>query len=208
METELNRLIEKIKADGVGEAQKEADTIIKAAEAKARKITEDAEKKRDTIVSDGKREAKSFMASSEKALKQSARDVLLTLRERVTEFFDRLVKIKTEEALTDDLLGDVIKKAAENLGKDGALDIEIVVNDKDKAKLEKALFGALSKEVKAALTVKGSKAVKKGFRIGKQGKESYLDFTDEAIAETFKRYLNPKLVEKLDINLGLDKNDE
>jgi V/A-type H+-transporting ATPase subunit E len=208
METELNRLIEKIKADGVGEAQREAGSIIKEAEAKARKIVEEAERKRDAIVSEGRREAKNFMASSEKALKQSARDVLLTLRERVTEFFGRIVKEKTAEAFTGDLVGKVIKKAAENLGREGALDIEIVVNDKDKAKLEKALFGALGKEAKAALTVKGSKAVKKGFRIGKKAKESYLDFTDEAIAEAFTRYLNPKLVEKLDINLGLGKDDE
>ena len=65
----------------------------------------------------------------------------------------------------------------------------------------------MSKEANAHLTFKGAKGIGGGFRIGERGKESYFDFSDEAIAEAFKRYLNPKLVEALDIDLGLDKEN-
>ena len=66
-------------------------------------------------------------------------------------------------------------------------------------------FRELAKEAKQSVTIKGSKKLKKGFRIGKKGEESYIDFTDEALAEAFRKYLNPKLVEKLDIGLQISK---
>jgi V/A-type H+-transporting ATPase subunit E len=205
METELNRLIDKIKKEGVERAERDAGDILKQAETKAREIIEDARKKEAEVIEKAETQAQNFMTTSEQSLKQSARDVLLTLRERVTEFFDRIVKKKVSEQLTSDVLKDVIVKAVENFKKEGSLDIEILVSEKEKEKLKKSLLGAFSKEAKEHLTLKGARAIEKGFRIGEKGKDSYVDFTDEAIAESFKKYLNPKLVEILDIGLGMDK---
>ncbi|MDB4349633.1 hypothetical protein OAA99_01620 [Omnitrophica bacterium] len=205
METELNRLIDKIKKEGVEQAEKDAGDIIDQAEAKAKGIIADAERRRAEIIEKAEAQAQDFRTTSERALKQAARDVLLTLRERVTEFFDRIVKEKVSGELTLDVLGEVIVKAVGNFRKDSDLNIEVLVNEKDRDKLEKILFSALNKEAKRRFTLKGVSNIEKGFRIGEEGKDSYIDFSDEAITEAFKRYLNPKLVEILDIGLGMDK---
>jgi V/A-type H+-transporting ATPase subunit E len=205
METELNKLIDKIKIEGIAKAEESAESIRKEAEDKARRIVTRAEIEAQEIINKADRRALDFQAISEKALKQSARDVLLTLRERVTEFFDRIVKEKVSSELTPAALKEVIIKAAEGFGKSGELDIEVLVSEEDKDKIKKALFGEFKKEAKKHFTIKGSKGIDKGFRIGKTGKDSYVDFTDEAIAEALKKYLNPKLVELLDIDLEMGK---
>ncbi|MEE8359961.1 MAG: hypothetical protein V3S04_03440 [Candidatus Omnitrophota bacterium] len=205
METELNRLIEKIKREGVEQAESDAAEIIKGAGSKADKIIADADEQASDIIEKAKAQAGDFKTASDKALKQAARDVLLSLRERVVEFFDRVVKSKVSEQFSTDVLKEVIIKAVSNFNKDSDLDIEVVVSEKDKEALKKSLLGAFSKEAKEHFTLKGSPGIDKGFRIGEKGKDSYIDFTDEAITEAFRKYLNPKLVEILDIDLGIEK---
>jgi V/A-type H+-transporting ATPase subunit E len=206
MEMELKNLIDRIKEEGVLEADKASEAIIKKAEEKAGEIIASADKEKSAIISDARAKADSFRKNSEKAMKQAARDVLLTLREDVTAFFDRVVKGKISGQLSPNVLKEAIVTAVNNLRKDGILDIEVLVSKEDRDKLEKTLFSSFGSEVKGHIKLKGTKSVEKGFRIGERGKDSYFDFTDEAIAEAFKKYLNPKLVEMLDIDLGLGKN--
>jgi V/A-type H+-transporting ATPase subunit E len=207
METELNRLIEKIRREGVESAEKRAKEIVEKAEEKARGIIKDAEEKKDSIIDEGRSRAENFKKTSEKALKQAARDVLLTLRQRVTEFYGRIIKEKVAEGLDPDTIKDAIIKAVGGFGKEGGAELEAILNDKERAKLEKAILSSFKKEAKERLTIKGASNIDKGFRIGEKGKDSYIDFTDEAITEMFKRYLNPRLAELLDVDLGIGKGE-
>jgi len=205
METELKHLIDKIKEEGVEQAERDAKNVIANAEENAKNIIKDAEKKKAARVKEAEAQALNFRKASEEALKQAGREVLLTLRGKVVEFFDRIIKEKISQELTPQALKDIIKTAVENFRKDSDLDIEVLVNKKDKEKLQKVLFSTLSQEAKKHLTLKGTLGIEKGFRIGEKGKDSYFDFSDEAISEAFSKYLNPKLIEILDQGLGLDK---
>lgn len=205
MEMELKSLIEKIKKEGVEESEKEASIIIKQAEEKAQNIIISAQEEKESLLKDAEQRMQSLKKNTEKAMKQAARDVLLTLRERATDFFDRIVKEKIAKELSPLVLKEIIVKAANNLQKDGILNVEVLVSKEDREKLQKTLFASFAQEAKKHIALTGTKTIKKGFRIGEKDKDSYFDFTDEAIAEAFKRYLNPKLVEMLDIGLGLDK---
>jgi len=206
MEMELKNLIEKIKQDGVAQAEADAAKIIQDAQAKAADIITKSTKDAQRIVSNTQQESENFRKSSETALKQAARDALLALRVRVSEFFARVVKDKVAEELHPEALKDIILKAVEYSMKTGVTDIEIVLNDKDKKALEKILFAALRKEAKERVILQEKQGVQGGFRIGAKGAGSYLDFTDQAIADGFRRYLNPKLVDALDIDLGLKQD--
>ncbi len=205
MEMELNNLIDKIKREGVQEAQKDADKVVSDAQKKARDIIKAAEREKADIIKDAEREAGNFRKGAEATVKQAARDVLLGLRGRIAELFTRVVKDNISEELTPDVLKEVIVSAVRNFRKGGALDIEVLVSKKDRDRLQESLFSALAKEVKTRLTLTGAPGIEKGFRIGEKGKDSYFDFTGEAIAESFTRYLNPKLVETLNIGQGPGK---
>ncbi len=203
MTMELKNLIDKIKKDGVEQAENEAAKIVTDANNQAKNIIDQAQKQSQDIIAKAQKEAESFKVSSEQALKQAARDSLLTLRGRVTEFFARVVKKNVQDELNPTVLQDIILQAVEHCIKKGIMDIEVVVSAADKQALEKRLFSSLRKEAREKVLLKAGNGIEKGFRIGERDKNSYLDFTDQAIAEGFKRYLNPKLVDALDIDLGL-----
>jgi V/A-type H+-transporting ATPase subunit E len=200
MEMELNSLIDKIKREGVQEAQKGADKVVSDARGKADEIINAAERKKADIIKNAQIEAKNFRKASEEAVKQAARDVLLSLRGRITELFTKVVRRRISDELAPDALKVAIVSAVRNFRKEGALDIEVLVSKKDRDKLQKSLFNALAKNLKAHLTLTGSSGIDKGFRIGEKGKDSYFDFTGEAVTDSFTRYLNPRLRDVLNID--------
>ena len=117
------------------------------------------------------------------------------------------MKKKIADDMTPELLKEIVIKAIENMKKGGTLDIEVLLSKKDREKLQKSILSTMARAAKEAVTIKSADAIENGFRIGEMGKNSYVDFTDEAIAEAFKRYLNPHLVEILDIDLGLGREE-
>ena len=206
MEADLKNLIDKIKQDGVAQAEADASKIVNDARAQADDIIKQAEKEGQDIVFNAKKEADNFKKASDTALKQAARDALLALRVRVSEFFARVVKDKVAEELNPEVLKDLIVKTVEHFIQAGVEEIEIVLSEKDKKALEKTLFATLRKEARERVLLQEKQGVKSGFRIGAKDTGSYLDFTDQAIADGFRRYLNPKLADALDIDLGLKQN--
>jgi vacuolar-type H+-ATPase subunit E/Vma4 len=193
MEMELSNIIAKLKQEGVGEAEKEAARIKEKAEAEARAIVEEAMNKKKEIVSGAQQEARNLRTSGEEAVRQASRDALLGLRESVTDLFDRIMKKEVKEALTTETVKKMVLKLAENSGKDDTFSLEVLLNEQDRKELEGVLEKDLKKELGRDVTLKASPNVEKGFRIGEKGGNTYYDFSDEAIAEAFRAYLNPRV---------------
>ncbi len=197
MEMELNTIIEKIKKEGIGEAESKAADILKQAQAKADKIIAEAEKKKEDIIKKAKNDAENLKKNGEEALSQASRDVILALKESITAVFDALIKKEVAQQLPPEVLKEVIVNLIRKFSEDKEAEIEVLLSEKDKNSIEGALLGVFKGEVGKGLTIKVSPSIEHGFRIGKKGESSYYDFTDEAIAESFKTYLNPKIKELL-----------
>jgi V/A-type H+/Na+-transporting ATPase subunit E len=203
MEADIKKLIEQIKQDGVAQAQEQAAKIIEDAHAEAEQALAQARAEGQNILTRARKEAENMQKASDTALKQAARDTLLALRARVSEFFARIVQDKVAEQLQPEVLKDIIQKVIEYTIKQGTTDIEIILSENDRQALEKTFFELLRKEARESVQLQHSKGIQGGFRVGAKGTGSYLDFTDQAIAEGFRRYLNPKLADALDIDLGI-----
>ena len=197
MEMKLDNLIQKIKQEGVEEAKKQSEDIVNQAQTQAKKIIENSEDKRKTLIQEGRREASNLMTSGEEALRQAARDVLLSLRQEIIKLFDRVTKDKVSEELSPDSLEKIIVKVIENFKREEGLDIEVLLSKEDKKVLEAVLLKALSGDLKKGVTFKAAAGMEKGFRVGEKDKNFYYDFSDEAIAEAFGKYLNPRIAEIL-----------
>ena len=193
MEMELKNIIEKIKAEGVEEADKHASTIVEEAEAKAKKIIEEAETKKAKLIKEAQKESEKLKTNGEEALRQASRDVLLVLRERIVELFNKITEKEVGNELSPDILGQMMVKAVEDLRKTGDVNIEVLLSEKDKDEVEKKVFDALKKEAKKGLTLKVSPRVERGFLIGEKDAQLYYDVTDGAIAEAFNLFLNPRI---------------
>ena len=196
MEVELKNIIEKIKEEGIGEAEKKASDITKDAETKAESIIKEAQDKKEIILKEAAEASEALKKNGAAAVKQASRDAMLSLREQITALFDSVGKQKIAEQLTPDVLKNMIVTLAEKFKRE-KLDVEVLLSEKDKKALEKELFKALKEDIKKGIVVKVSPRVENGFRIGAKGESFYYDFTDEAIAEAFTAFLNPKIMEIL-----------
>ncbi|MCR4440221.1 MAG: hypothetical protein QHJ34_13045 [bacterium] len=191
MEVKLESLIEKIKQEGIEEARQTSQEIIAKAEAEAAAKLQKAEQEAARIVEEGKVQAARFQENAERALQQTARDTILSLKERINELFDRVFKRAVAQTLSPEFLSQLIAHLLTNWARDGA--VEVVVSAEDKEKLEALLFAGLRQQLRDGLVLRVGDSVGKGFRIGLRGEDVYYDFSDESIAEVLKSFLNPTL---------------
>ena len=195
MDVKLEKLIEKIKKEAVDEARKEADAILDEAKKGAASLRKKAEKEAEDAIRDAEKKIEQFQKNSQLALQQASRDSMLLLKERITSLFDGVFKREVSASLTPAFLKTLIEEIVGSWSKDR--DVEVQVGEKDREKLEHALFEGLKKDMKEGITLKPSGDLTGGFRIGLKGEDVYYDFTDESIAEMLRSFLNPKLNEIL-----------
>ena len=196
MDVKLDSLIEKIRKEGIEEAQQTSEQILKDAKKKASSIVDQAKKDADKLVEDGKRQVEQFRTNAEADLKQATRNAELLLKEKITALFDNVFKRKVADAMTDEFLKELILNITSAWGKDTKA--EIVLSEADQKKLESTLFGGLKEDLKKSISLRASSDLSKGFRIGLKDDHVFYDFSDDAIAQVLKTLINPRLKEILD----------
>ncbi len=196
MESKLEHLIEKIKTDGIEEAKKSSDEIIKTARKDADSIIKKAQGDAQKIVADAGKQAEKLQSNAESALKQAARDTVLVTKEKLIKLLDKVFQRELGAALSPDFMKEMILKIAEHWGDDAKL--EVLVSEKDLDKLREMMFVKSRSELKDTVTIKVDKGISKGFRVGLKDNNVYYDFTDESIAEFLAEFLNPGIRKILD----------
>jgi V/A-type H+-transporting ATPase subunit E len=196
MDVKLDSLIEKIRKEGIEEAQQNADQIIKDAKQKAASLVEQAKEDAEKIIADGKKQVDQYRDTAEIDLKQSARNFELLLKEKLNSLFDNVFKRQVDAELKPNFLKEMILKIIENWAK--GTQTEIVLNENDKKQLEDVLFSGIKDDLKKSINLRVSSEIINGFRIGLKGDQVYYDFSDETIAEVLKSLINPKLKEILE----------
>jgi len=196
METKLENLIEKLRKEGVDEAKKESERIVREARKKAEKMVKDAESEADGLIEKAKQKASEFQRNGEIAIKQAARDSELAFRSRLMEMLDSVFRREVSASLAPDFVTSMILELMQQW-KAGKT-FEITVKDKDVKQIEKLLFDGVQKSLKNTVEIQTGDDVTGGFRIGLKDDNVYYDFTDEAIASMLKTYLNPRIREILD----------
>jgi vacuolar-type H+-ATPase subunit E/Vma4 len=196
MDVKLDSLIEKIRKEGIEEAENRAEQIVKEANQKAAGIIEDAGKEALKVINEGQSKVDQFRATAEADLKQSVRNAELLLKERFNRLFDAVFKREVGEKLTPDLMKEMILKIVETWAKDS--EKEVILGDADKKQLEALLFNGIKTDLKKGITLKVGADITSGFRIGLKGTDVYYDFSDGAISDLLKSLVNPNLKSILD----------
>jgi len=191
MDVKLDKLIEKLKKEGVDGAQKAADAILEKAKKEASAIKAKAEQEAKDVKSKAEKDTTNFQKNSERAIKQAGRDAELKLKEQITALFDRVFKNEIAAALEEDFLQKLILAVVGNWSEKEELEIKL--SEKDYKGLEKVLLAGLKKETKQTIFLQPTRNVEHGFRIGLKGKDLYYDFSDESIALLLKSFLNKRL---------------
>lgn len=197
MEANLENLIDRIKSEGIEEAEEEAERKLEEAEEKARQIVESAEEEAEQIVDKAELEAEQLQESGEEALKQAHRDTILVTKEKITELLDKVFKTKIGEALDVDFLQDLIEDTVKQLGEEK--EYEISLSEEERKELVESLFKESRSELdEEEIDLLPNRDVDAGFRISVKDEDVYYDLSDEGLAKYLSEFLNPAVRQVLE----------
>ncbi len=198
MEIQLQELIEQIKKDGVAAAETEAKTILDAAKAEAEKIIADAQTQADQILANAKSENERMTKSSEDAIRQAGRNLLISFRESVTRELKAIIGENVVAAYSPETLSQLIINVVESWANNpDAEDIAVILNSEDLDKLKDTLLAALKQKMLNNITLKPNDNFDGGFRIAVNNGSAYYDYSAEAVVDMLSNYLSPKVTELL-----------
>ncbi|MBU0548724.1 MAG: hypothetical protein KJ838_00130 [Candidatus Omnitrophica bacterium] len=198
MEMQLSSLIEKIKKDGIEEANKKSREVIGQAEEREKAILRQAEDKAAFVIKSAEDQAAKLQDNSHKAIAQAVRDALLSLKEEIRNIFESILKKEVQRSLSDELIKELVIRIADTWLKDKDSGVEISLSPQDKKRLEALLLSGIKKELAQGITFKASPDINKGLYIGIKDENFHYDFTDEATLEILKVHLRPFIVKILD----------
>ena len=194
MEIQLQDLIEQIKKDGVASAEKEAEAILNAAKAEAAKIISDAQVQADKILLNAKNENDRMVKSSEDAIRQAGRNLLISFRESVARELKAIVSENVTAVYSSENFVKLIVKAVECwAGNPDSEDITVILNEEDLKSFEEGLLAELKAKMLKGITLKANNNFDGGFRIAAKDGGAYYDYSAEAVVDMLSSYLSPKV---------------
>ena len=198
MEIQLQELIEQIKKDGVEAAEAKAEAIVKAAQERADKIVADAQAQAEKMIAGAKSENERMVKSSEEAIMQAGRNLLISFRESVTREMQAIVSEGVTVAYAKESLAQLIVKAVEAWVKNPDTDNLSVMCDAETVKaIEETVLAGLKEKMLSGVTLKPSETIDGGFRITADNGSAYYDYSAEAVVEMLSSYLSPKVTRLL-----------
>ena len=198
MEVQLQELIEQIKKDGVAVAETEAKDIVDAAKADAEKIIAEAQAQADKIMAEAKAETEKMTKSSEDAIRQAGRNLLISFRESVTRELKTIISGNVNTIYSSDELAGLIINIIECwANKPDAEDITVIMNSQDINRFEDNILVSLKEKMLNGITLKANDSFDGGFRIAVNNGAAYYDYSAEAVVDMLSNYLSPKVTELL-----------
>ena len=195
----LDGLLQRIRQEGSERANLEADQILAAARQRAADIVAEAEAEAKRIVQEGEAHVVQVTEAGRNAQEQAARDLVLAMRSELIAMLDGLIERAGREALTGEALQELILKAsADWMAGDSGKDIEIQLNEKDRAQLADGFLSRLKEQLQAGVELKARPGIQAGFRVGSRGGAMFYDFTAPALAEALASLLRPQFAKLFD----------
>lgn len=193
MEVHVKELIEKIKNEGVAQAETEAKEILSKAEKQAHALIKEAEEKAAQTLARAQAEAEKTLTTSREAIKQSARDLLLTLEKKILQLFQSVVKETSETALSEGLVEKILVEMAKAWASADDKKLLTVLSSADFDRFGKALQSKLAQTVKGGVEIVPSERFQKGFRVGMKGGNVTVDYSAEGLTEAILEQVQPSL---------------
>ena len=193
MDAQLKELIETIKSEGVESAEARAQEIIDQAQNRADDIVKAAQQEAETLRKQAQSDAEKARQSGEAALKQSARDLVLNVENRVTTLFRRVIEREVAGQYKPEVIAEAIAAVVKAWAEKGTTDLQVALPEKELKAVEESLRSALGAELIKGVSLVPSGRVSNGFRVTEQGGSAYYDFTAEGVAEALSEHVSPRL---------------
>lgn len=194
MEIQLKELLDQIKQDGVAAAEAEAKKILDAANAEAERIVAEAKAKAEKLMAEAKAENERTVRSSEDAIRQAGRNLLISFRESVTRELRAVVGESVAAVYSSDEFASLILRVIEAWAeKPETEELSVLLGENHRDVLEGAALSALKAKLGKEIVLKAGGSFDGGFRISVNADGAYYDYSAEAVTQMLSQYLSPKV---------------
>ncbi len=195
MAQQIQELINKIKQEGIEAAEQKSKELDLQAQAKAQKIIDEAKINAQKIVQDGKKEIEQMKITTQAALKQSSRDMLLTLKKEIENVLKKITQKNVNDSLTPDSLSRILGSIAEKTFSEQKenVDIKVLLSQTDLESLKNGIIAKLQKELKGKIVFQSRDDISKGFAISFDSGKSSFDFSDKSLADYIAGFVNEEV---------------
>lgn len=189
MQDKLQELTDRLYNEGLAKGKEEGERLLAEARKQAAAVKEEAEKEAERIREDARKEADALRSKVESDLKMAASQCLQATR---NDLENLLGAVSTADTLADpDFLKELILAVAKGFDASGAKDLEIVLPESLKERLEPWAEGELASKLKAGVSASFSKKVAGGFTVAPREGGWYVSFTDESFDALIREYMRP-----------------
>lgn len=197
MAEELQSLLERIQKDGVDKARAESDRILAEARAKADTVLKEAGDKAAALVKKAEADSAVFAERGRASLEQAARDVILSVGQMLQSVLQDIATAGTAQALSTDLLKQLIPKIVDYYFKDkaGQVRLELILAPAQQKELSEFLLARMTEEIRKGLQIKADGGLLAGFKVSVVKDKVQHDVTAPAIAEAICQLVRPQLAE-------------
>ena len=181
---DLQSILEKINREGIEKAEATARDIIAQAEARAAKLIQDAKEQAARTKEESEKAATAASERAAESIRQAARDVIICVKDSITNILDQLLAHNVNKALSDEKTAvELVRSALQNLTGPG----KIVCGEQ--------LAQALSAQAASlgSFTVTTDASVGAGFSVQTEGGRIEHSFTEKAIIAELAKRLRPDL---------------
>ncbi|MBF0188750.1 MAG: hypothetical protein HQL50_12570 [Magnetococcales bacterium] len=206
----VEELITRLRENGVQRGRTEASRIISEAETRAEWIIRQAKEEAETIRREARQEQERFITSGNEALEVAARNMILAIRERLTQGFTHRLReqVREETNQHEVLLGLIMLMAsASRDAVEEAKLLEILLPNtpiesefSEQTLMDQLLDGINHAMLRDGVSFSPLDSTESGIRCHLKGEDIVLDLTDSAIAEQLLHHMLPKyraLLEKV-----------
>ena len=186
MQNSLEKLVDRIYADGLQKAGKEADRLRESAKIDADKIIAEAKADAAEILKEAERSAANLKSNVNAELKLAFDQTLSNLKKEIKE----LIVLKTAGTGAQQLVSDYDLMAgfiSEIISKMPEQNFSIEVSESQKKNYIDAISTRIPDKIQN-LEISGGK-MKGGFTIAQRGAGYHLDFTDETLQQYFSQFI-------------------
>jgi len=135
-----------------------------------------------------------MVRSSEDAIRQAGRNLLISFRESVAREANAIVSENVSAVYSSEQFAQLVLKAVENwTAKPDAEDISVLLNSTDLANLEETLLAQFKAKALNGITLKANDNFDGGFRIAVNNGAVYYDYSAEAVTDMLSGYLGAKV---------------
>lgn len=203
-ESSVQVLIDRIREQGVQSANQEAARILAEAEAKAAQLLAEAQKQAEQMRAKASAEIEAERSAAEEALKLSARDTIMRLKNIVAAAFQtfvgRLVTTATQDReLMKNLILVLAGQSANEIIKDKPVQIllsDALVTGESDPKLrelgKRTILSLSSDMLREGIELIPSTSVEGGAKVRLVGEQLEIDLSDKAITKMLADHLLPR----------------